>query len=298
MRREKILEVLGDQNFWFKEQEVGITREKYLSNFLKKIKTEEILVVSGIRRCGKSVLLLQTAKKLIENGINKENILIINFEDYRWEETTINLLKEIWDTYLQNIWKKGKIYLFLDEVHTIPKWEKFVRTLYDNKLAIIFVTGSSSKLLSKEYATLLSGRYLELNVYPLSFKEFLIFNNFSFQNEIELITQRNKILNLLSEYIKTGGFPKRVLTKDEDLLKSYFETIVIKDVAERYKIKNINKLKRLAIFYLTNLSNKITFNSTSKFLDLSLHTVERYSYYLQEAYLYTFLNAFSYSLKS
>jgi predicted AAA+ superfamily ATPase len=298
MQRDKILEILGDQNFWFKEQEVGIQRKEYLKSFFKKIKSEEVLVVSGVRRSGKSILLLQIAKNLIEKGVDRKNLLIVNFEDYRWEECDIDILSEIWDVYLQNIWKKGKIYVLLDEIYTIAKWEKFVRTLYDKKLATIFVSGSSSKLLSKEYATLLSGRYLELNVSPLSFKEFLVFNNFFFKDRAEAIAKRNEILKLLTEYMKIGGFPKVVLIKDEDLLKSYFETIVIKDVAERYKIKTVSNLKKLAVFYLTNISNKITFNSTSKSLNLSLHTVERFSYYLQEAYMCFFLNAFSYSLKS
>jgi len=298
MNREKILEILSDQNFWFKDQNVGIPRYYYLQKFIEKAKTDEISVVSGVRRSGKSTLLLQTAKNLIEKGIDKRNILIVNFEDYRWGKYSLELLEQIWETYLQNINVKGKVYLFLDEIHVIPEWERFVRSLYEKKLATIFVSGSSSKLLSKEYATLLSGRYIELNVSPLSFYEFLTFNDFLPKEKIEMIARRNEILRMLNQYMKIGGFPKVVLTRDEDLLKSYFETIVIKDVAERYKVKKIDKLRKLAVFYLTNLSNKVTFNSTSKFLDLSLHTVERFSYYLQEAFMCFFVNAFSHSLKS
>jgi len=298
MKKQKILEILSDQNFWFKDQNIGIPRDYYLQKFLEKVKMDEILVVSGVRRSGKSTLLLQTAKHLIEKGIDKRNVLIVNFEDYRWEKYSLKLLEEIWETYLQNINVKGKVYLFLDEIHVIHGWERFVRSLHEKKLATIFVSGSSSKLLSKEYATLLSGRYLELNVSPLSFEEFLTFNNFLPKEKVELIARRNEILRMLNQYMKIGGFPKVALTKDEDLLRSYFETIVIKDVAERYRVKKIDKLRKLAVFYLTNLSNKVTFNSTSKFLNLSLHTVERFSYYLQEAFMCFFVNAFSYSLKS
>jgi hypothetical protein len=298
MKANKILEILSDQNFWFRDQNVGISRNYYLQKSLEKVKTDEIIVVSGVRRSGKSTLLLQVAKHLIENGVDKKNILIVNFEDYRWEKYSLKLLEEIWETYLQNINVKGKVYLFLDEIHVISGWERFVRSLHEKKLATIFVSVSSSKLLSKEYATLLSGRYLQLNVFPLSFEEFLTFNNFLPKEKVELIARRNEVLRMLNQYMETGGFPKVALTKDEDLLRLYFETIVINDVAERYKVKKIDKLRKLAVFYLTNLSNKVTFNSTSKFLDLPLHTVERFSYYLQEAFMCFFVNAFSYSLKS
>ena len=298
MKREKILEILSDQNFWFKDQDIGVLRHSYLQKFLQKIETGEVLVVSGVRRSGKSTLLLQIAKHLIETGVDKKSILIVNLEDYRWEKYSLKLLEEIWETYLQNISVKGKLYLFLDEVHVIPGWERFVRSLHEKKFATIFVSGSSSKLLSREYATLLSGRYLELNVFPLSFEEFLIFKNFLPKERVELTAKRNEVLRMLTRYMKLGGFPKMVLTEDKDLLTSYFETIVIKDVAERYGIRKIEKLRKLAVFYLTNLSNRVTFNSTSKFLNLSLHTVERFSYYLEEVFMCFFVNAFSHSLKS
>ncbi len=298
MNTEKILEILSDQNFWFRDVETGVPRQTYLQKFLDKIKTNETIVVSGVRRCGKSTLLLQTAKHLIDNGIDKKDVLIVNFEDYRWKEYSLSLLEQIWETYLQNISTGHKPYLFLDEIHVVPGWERFVRSLHEKKLATIFVSGSSSKLLSREYATLLSGRYLELGVFPLSFEEFLYFNKFFPKEKAELIARRNEVLRMLNLYMNIGGFPKVVLTQDEDLLRSYFETIVVKDIVERHKIKEIEKLRKLAVFYLTNLSNETTFNSTSKFLDLPLHTVERFSYYLQEAFMCFFVSAFSHSLKS
>ena len=299
MEREKIIETLSDWNFWFKEVETGIKRGGYIDRELKIIKSKEIGIISGIRRSGKSTILLQLAKELIKNkGVNPKNILIINFEDYRWEEYSLDLLSEIWKTYNENIHEKGEIYLFLDEIHNIKGWERFVRTLYDLKDINIFATGSSSKLLSKEYATLLSGRYIPLFIYPLSFEEYLFFNKLDIKNSIELLARKDELLKHLNNYMKMGGFPKYVLVKDRELLSSYFETIILKDIVERYKVKEIGNLRKLAVFYLTNIANRITYNSIKKFLHLPLNSIERYSYYFEQVFLIYFVPCFSYSLKS
>ncbi len=295
MKKDEIFEILSDMNFWFKDMNTGIRREHYISLIKKKVKAKEILVLSGVRRGGKSTILKQFAKSL---DVEKERILIVDFEDYRWRSRKLELLEKIWNTYFEYMNPKGKPYIFLDEVHSIEGWEKFVRTISERGKAYVIVTGSSSKLLSKEYASLLSGRYVEIRVYPLSFEEFLLFENISFSSKQEILANKRNILSKLHEYIKIGGFPKYVLTRDIDLLKAYFETIIVKDVAERYEIKRIDKLRKLASFYLSNVGKKITFNSVSKFLEMPLHTVERYSYYLQDAFACFFLPSFSYSLKT
>lgn len=169
MDRERIFEILNDWNFWFKDIELGILRDNYIKSLKQKIQTREIIAIVGLRRSGKSTLVLQLAKELIKANVEKERILIVNFENYRWEEYSLKLLEEIWNLYKERIWKGKKAFLFLNEIHNIPKWERFVRTLHDKNEANIFVSGSSSKLLSMEYATLLSGRYLEFRVFPLSF---------------------------------------------------------------------------------------------------------------------------------
>ena len=293
MEQEKIIQILTDWNFWFKDIKTGIERKKYIDKAVRIITSNEIGMITGIRRSGKSTILLQLAKNLIANGVNPKNILIINFEDYRWEEYSIKLISEIWSIYNENIRDKGRVYLFLDEIHNIKGWERFIRTLYDLKGISIFVTGSSSKLLSKEYTSLLSGRYIPLFVYPLSFDEYLIFNGVAVKSKLELIARKDELLKHLNNYMRTGGFPKYVITKDRELLSSYFETIILKDIAERYKVKEIGNLRKLAVFYLTNIGSRITYNSIKEFLHLPLNSIERYSYYFEQVFLMDFVPCFS-----
>ncbi len=298
MQREKIIQILSEWNFWFRSRETGIDRKEYVDKAVRIIKCSEVGIVSGVRRSGKSTILLQIAESLIGKGVNPRNILIVNFEDYRWEEYTLDLLSEIWDVYNEDVHEEGKIYLFLDEVHAVEGWERFIRTLYELKEVNIFVTGSSSRLLSEEYAALLSGRYMPLVVYPLSFAEYLRFNEVAPDSKVELTAKKKLILKHLSSYMKAGGFPKYVVTGDDELLSSYFETIILKDVAERYKVKEIANLRKLAVYYLTNIAGRITYNSIKEFLHLPLNSIERYSYYFEEVYLIDFVPCFSYSLKS
>jgi len=186
----------------------------------------------------------------------------------------------------------------LDEVQQIQGWEKFVRALQERRQAQIFVSGSSSKLLSIEFGTVLTGRHIPLIVYPLSFREFLFFKGKEIKNYLDLVRQKIEIKRLLKEYLEFGGFPQVVLHKEKkEILKSYFEDIIARDIVERYKIKRIEELKVLAKYYLTNISGLISFRRIQRFLKIPLHTIERFSYYLSYPYLVFFIRKFSYSLK-
>ncbi len=298
MQNTKIIEILEDWNFWTKEHDTGIPRPKYLERITKLSETDQIIAITGVRRCGKSTIMLQYIKQLIGNKINPKNILYINFEDMRFEDLNLQLLNKIYEVYLEYIQPDSKQYIFLDEIHKIEAWEKFARTIHELKKGQVFVSGSNSGLLFGKYATLLTGRHLDLTVFPLDFKEFLQFNNIQINHILDLIYKRHEIKALLSEYLRYGGFPLVCLKKSKkDLLLTYFEDIINKDVIENHTITRVGKLKSLAKFYLTNIGRRISFNRISKFLNLSLDTVERYSYYLEEAYLVYFIKKFSYSVK-
>jgi len=172
--------------------------------------------------------------------------------------------------------------------------------MQENKKINVFVTGSSSKLLSSEYSTVLAGRHLDIEIKPLSFREYLFFKKIEVKNALDISQKRHEIKRAFADYLKEGGFPKVTLANKEnkrDLLEVYFSDITIKDIVQRYNIKEVNKLNELAKYYLTNVSTLQSFNNIKNVLKLNLDTVERFSYYLSSVFLLNFVKKFSYSEK-
>ncbi|MAG02137.1 ATPase [Candidatus Pacearchaeota archaeon] len=299
MEKAEIIEILEDWNFWNKEHDVGIIREDYLKRIEKLAETKQVIAIMGARRSGKSTIMLQYLKRLVtERNIDPKNTLYVNFEDLRFKKLDLDLLNKIYETYIEYKQPSSKPFIFLDELHNIGEWERFARTKHELKEAMIFISSSNEKLLSGKLASLLTGRHLDIHVFPLDFKEFLRFKEVYIKGESDLISKRRKIKSLLNEYLEYGGFPLIVLQESkEELLKTYFEDIINKDVIEYHTINHVTKIKSLAKFYLTNVGRRISFNKISKLLSLSLDTIERYSYYLEEAYLIKFIKKFSYSVK-
>ncbi len=299
MRKEELLEILADWNLWAETGTIdtGIKRDKYLDTLVELVTgTSQIICISGIRRSGKSTIIRQIAKELIKE--KKADTLIINFEDERFLERNLKLLIDIRDTYLEKVRPKSKPYIFLDEIQNVPGWEKFARGMHERSEAKIIVSGSSSKLLSAEFATLLTGRHIMFFVYPLSFEEFLKFNKVAFKNEAEMLAKRIQIKQYLQEYLEFGGFPEVSLSLDKKrILLAYFETMIIRDIIERFDIRDREKIKTLAKYYLTNISSPVSFNKISRFLNIPLTTVERFSDYLETADIIFFLKKYSYKFK-
>ncbi|MCK4730529.1 MAG: ATP-binding protein [Candidatus Aenigmarchaeota archaeon] len=295
MQKDYIFEILSDWNLWGKKLDTGIKREKYLDELVNlTTNTNQVICIAGVRRSGKSTIMRQIAKE-VEDGANT---LIVNFEDERFPERNLKLLTDIYNTYLEKIKPKKKPFIFLDEIQEIPEWEKFVRGVHERKEANIIVSGSSSKLLSAELATLLTGRHITFFIYPLSLREFLKFKNLPANKEVEILAKRTEIKGLISEYMEYGGFPEVCLSSEKKrILLSYFDTIITRDIIDRFNIREKEKIKILAKYYFTNISSPITFNKISKFLKLPLTTVERFSEYLETASLIFFVKRFSYSLK-
>jgi len=298
MEKARLLEILVDWNLWENELAEGVSRENYLQPFLGFSKTGMVIILTGPRRSGKSTLLIQFMKHLVKNGTDPKDILLINLEDYRFSSMNIDLLDDIYRTFLEKVHGSKVPYIFLDEVHRVDGWERFVRTMIDGKKATVCVTGSCSKLLSKELATLLTGRHLDITIFPLDFKEFLRFKGIEVGDEVRATSQRIKIVRLLEEYLEYGGFPEVVLnTTKKQILLRYYQDIIMKDIVGRYKVRVIDKLNSIAGFYLANAGNRITFQSMKRFLGISLRTIERFSTYLEEAYLIFLIKKFHPSLK-
>lgn len=299
MDNEKIVEILSHWNFWSKDIEAGVVREDYLSKINSLVNTGQITAITGVRRSGKSTLMMQFIKKRLDEGEDRNTFLYVNFEELRFADLlSLEFLSQIYDAYIEIVKPKVKPYILLDEIQNIPKWEKFVRGIHEKKEAHVIVSGSTSKILSKELGTLLTGRWVELRIYPLDFSEFLSFNHLLIKNKLEMLSKKSQIKQLLREYIEFGGFPLVILNEEkEEILRRYLDDIIARDVAERYRIIKVEKVRALAKYYLSNFSSYISYRRLAKFMGLSLDSIERFSGYLADSSLIFFAPKFSYSLK-
>lgn len=286
--------ILGDWNFWDRDLNTGINRPYYLNKIKSFHESSHIIVITGARRSGKSFIMRQTAKALIEGGIRKSRILIVNFEDPRFVELDTETLQQVYEVYLEFLNPREKPYLFLDEIQEVKDWEKWVRTIHELDKAKIIISASNAKLLSRELSTLLTGRHLDLVIFPLSFKEFLKFKNVDLSRRLEILNKEIEIKRLLREYIEFGSFPEVVLGGEKrQILLNYFEDLLNKDIVRRFKIRKSKELVSLAKFYLGNISSLITFSSLERTLNISVDTVEKFSSYLEDTFLLFFLKRFS-----
>ncbi len=258
-----------------------IERTEYL-NFLKKLKDKNIIkVVTGIRRCGKSTLFELYKKYLLENGVDKNQIISLNFENPK--DMIFNDWKELY-TYIENKLLPDKMnYILLDEIQVIPNFEKTVDGLFINKNVDLYITGSNSYMLSGELATYLTGRYMQIHMLPLSFKEYL--NHYGRDNE----------LKKYDTYIQNGGFPYLLnLNEDKDLIRNYldgvYNTVLMKDVISRNNIKDTMMLESIIKFIFDNIGQLVSTNKISNTLNSnnrknSVNTVESYLTNLIDSYI-------------
>ena len=216
MDKGNIIETLDKGNFWSREIDTGI-RRNYTASIFSALKYNKIVTIVGVRRSGKSYIIKQLVKDLIEKKISKEDTLIINFEEPYFENADLNSLSKIYESYKEIIKPKTKSYIFLDEIQEVKNWEKFVRSLNERKEANIVITGSSSKLMSEELASILTGRQLTFEVFPLSFSEFLRFKNLKIRDEKDIYLNAENIRKYVLEYIEYGGFPEIVLIEDRKI---------------------------------------------------------------------------------
>lgn len=300
MRREDILTALVDWNFWGAYEDNSRKRPEHLSRLDSLMKTGEVVVVKGVRRSGKSTLLHQFLGQRIKEGLEAKNTLFVNFEDPRFTSLTLENLSEIYDVYKEEQQPDRDHIVVLDEVQEVEGWEKFVKLLHETKAVKVLVTGSSSKLLSEEYATLLSGRHVDLELFPLSFQELLRFEGMEIGSKTELLKNRHRIKKKVREYLEWGGFPKVNLVEERErreILARYFEDILVKDIQRRFNVRKAGKLEQLAKYYLSNISNLQSYNRVKDAVDLSLDTVERFSDYFSIGRFLFFVPKFSFSHK-
>lgn len=298
-----LLRILSEWNRWWETGSVSseLTGKKrgYTHELTSLMDAREVKVLTGVRRSGKSTLFYQLIEGLLKDkGVPGRQILLVNFED----EALIHFtLEEIYNTYQTHLSPEGQIYLFLDEVQQKEGWERWIRKKYDLKQAInFFVTGSSASLLSREYATLLTGRNLTTTIYPLSFLEILNFSGIQV-NDINLVSQemRNRINGLLVEYLREGGFPEIIFQKQNlkrRLLNQYFQDIVYKDIVNRHGC-HPTRIKDLASYLMTNVSNPTSLRALRGVFGYGLNVIGDYIGYLEDAFLIFQVYLFDYSMK-
>lgn len=267
------------------------------------IKTNKIISLIGPRRVGKSYLLFNEMSELKKKGF-KSNILYINFDDERLLPLSVKDLDLIIESYFELFPENlnSQIFVFFDEIQNIIHWELFVRRLYDKNNLKIYVTGSSSKLLSKEIATSLRGRTLSFNIFPLSFKEYLEFNDIKLDSNFKYSSQRFLLKKEFKNYLKYGGFPEIIFEELKfKTLQSYLDLTIYKDLIQRYSIRNLTLLKYLIKFLLSNISKEFSINSyynkIKQELNISRETITEYNSYLEDINLIQFLNKFDSSIK-
>jgi uncharacterized protein len=267
--------------------------------------SRKIIALYGPRRSGKTYYFYQLIRTLKEK-IDPSRLLYINFEDDRLFPLTLTDLNDLTEAYFELFPenKKKKIYLFFDEIQNIEHWEKFVRRIYDKENARIFLTGSSSTLLSREIATALRGRTLGYPMLPLSFSEYLRFRGAEAGGKAAYSEKRFYVKKLFNSYLALGGFPEVALETgglEKDILKNYYDLIVYKDLAERFSVRNTELLKMMLKYLLTNISSVFSvnayFNSLGPAHKASRDTVLEYLGYLQEIELIFFVPLYSHSLK-
>jgi uncharacterized protein len=290
INKELLAIALKEQFDFFKTRDLGIERE-ILNQLSSVVVAPQIVVLTGLRRVGKSTLLAQVANKYLQDGF-----YFVNFEDERllnFQVKDFDLLHET----LISLFGYKKTFLF-DEIQNVPEWERFVRRLHDQGYKFI-VTGSNASLLSQELGTRLTGRSIRVELFPFSFREFLSFKKEEIPSLKVLTTkQRGQLLKLANKYIVSGGIPDSLKYPELEIHKTLYDDVLYRDIATRYKVDNVKSLKELTFYLISNISTLMSFNKLKDLLKLgSVNTVKSYIDYLENSWLFFIVNKYAYSIK-
>jgi predicted AAA+ superfamily ATPase len=261
-----------------------IARKIYLNQLISLCNQNIIKVITGIRRCGKSTLLSEFKDYLKTKGVEEDNILLLNFEEREYSD--FECWEDVYDYILDKLSVKGMKYVFLDEVQRIVCFEKLVDALFVKKDIDLYITGSNAFLLSSELGTLLSGRYITINLHPFSFSEYVS----AFENNAN--TDR-----LFRQYMNASCFPEAVNLSISSpnmvntYLKSLYDTVVVKDIVKRNNLRKFDTLQNILNFLFDNIGNVVSPNNITDVLrkttgeSISHNTVLKYLRYFTESYL-------------
>jgi len=292
--------IINQNPHWSGKRYQNLQERSLNDTLLSNLQTKHIQILTGIRRCGKSSIFRMLINELMEQT-NPKSILLLNMDDplyYEiWENSAMfyNLIE-----LTEKLTGEKVKYLFIDEAQAVRGWETFVKSVYDSDVfAKIFITGSNSSFLQNEYSTLLSGRYLDNTVFPYSFKEILFHNGI--YSYLDLASQTPKVLRLLDDCLEWGCFPEIKALKNNDiksnLLKSYFDSIIMKDCVLRYSIADIAMFKKLLLYSVSNAGAICSYKSLGAAVGSNENTAKKYINILSDSYILQDVSNFAFSLK-
>lgn len=287
MEKEEIKKVIISQSKI--QQDYIIEREK-TNEIRENLDNDLIVFISGLRRSGKTTILNQLRTE------NKQNNYFLNFDDNRLINFKVEDFEKLYEAFLE-LFGEEDIYYF-DEIQNIPGWEKFVRRLHNEKKKVI-ITGSNAQMLSKEFGTHLTGRHIEIELFPFSFREFLNFKQFNIEkNDIYDVKKIVSIKKQFDQYCKIGGIGEYLKNNNESYLKTLYDNILYRDVMSRYNLDNEKTLKELIYFLVSNIGTKISHYSLCKTLGVaSPTTIKEYINYFENSFMIFQIPKFEYSLK-
>lgn len=303
INKELLKELILSQRKIFLNVVSYIERETLDSALFDKIDDlKEAIVITGIRRSGKSYLMRLIWKKIKESEkTSSENFLYFNFEDEKlldFSPSDFSVLLECFYEIIE-VSKERKIYLFFDEIQNISGWEKFVNRLLEDGRYKVYITGSNASLLSKEIGTALTGRNYPINLFPLSFKELVKYRLGKItEKDFYDLDKKVEIKKIFSEYLENGGFPEVVINRFRPVLQEYLKNIVYRDIVLRRKIKSEINLREIVSFVSSNIGVPLSYENIAKMTEIkSLMTVKNYISYLMDAYLFFSVSKHSFSVK-
>lgn len=287
-----------------------IPRDRYNDDLSGLLERKEIIVLKGIRRSGKSSLLKLAINRLLDNGVNAANLLFMNMEDYRFgSEKSLQNLDDILNSYREIQRPRGKQYIFLDEIQEVPEFERWLRTYYEQENDLKFIiTGSSSSLFSSELATLLTGRQISIEVFPFSFRECLLLaepkvveSNLKKPVDGLYLSAAFKIIEpQLTTFLDEGGFPEVVKNRGSDqnllMLQQYISDIILRDITQRYNIRKIEILQKLALYLIFNMSSGLNITRLAELVGSNRTTVLDLIAHLKEVYMIFTTTSFSFAV--
>lgn len=292
MERRILKEVILEQRDNIENAEKLVEREA-LENVSGYMNLPHAVVISGMRRVGKSTLL----KQIIDKFYGDKSFYFIDFEDERLVDFELNDFNNLKEVFIELYGKCNTF--FFDEIQNVRNWQRFVRRLF-NSGSKVFLTGSNASLLEREISTKLTGRYLHIELLPFSFAEYLKMKGVQLTNKWYMKTEKRAEINaLFNKYLVEGGMPEFIKYEKPDILERLYKDVIFRDIVVRYHIKNVKSLRELALYVFSNAGSLFTFSSLKRATNIgNVNSVKEYLSYLEESFLVFVIKGYTYSLKN